>query len=164
MTDISDERERIRDILVAYISEHEKPANWTAHRYLPRQLNNAGLPAFITLPQSSTRERINTNARKVTRIYRVRLYIAPISDGVSNQVEADAETLVDEIADYLNEYLRLGMDGVDAGLNGVLNAEIVSDGGLFAAQYPENDPNAAYYLATEWFWRVTSTRRLTNAR
>jgi len=164
MTTISDERARIVDILRAYISESTLPSNWTAHRYLPRQLNNAGLPAFIVLPTTGARSRINTNARKVTRIYRIQLYVASLSDGVSGQVESAAETYPDLIADYLDAHLRLGMAGVDSGLAGVLDAEVTSDGGLTAAQYPQGDQNAPYYLMIEWQWRITSTRRLTNPR
>ncbi len=162
MATVTTERQRIVDILKAWISENSLPPKWTAHRYLPRQLNHAGLPAFTVLPQVGARSRVNTNARKVATIYRIRLYVAPVSDGTANQIEAEVEGYIDSLADYLDAHLRLGLPGTDVGLNGVLDSETTSSGGLFAAPYPDGDPAATQYFATEWFLRVTSTRRLTN--
>lgn len=162
MATVTTERQRIVDILKAWIADKSLSANWTAHRYLPRQLNKAGLPAFIVLPQTGARSRINTNTRQVTRIYRIQLYVASLADGVTNQVEADAESYPDSVADFLDAHLRLGLPGTDVGLNGVTSGEVTADGGLVAAQYPAGDPNAPYYLMIEWQWRVTSTRKLTN--
>ena len=156
MATIAIERERIKAILDTY-----NPA-WKTHRYLPRQLNSGELPAFIILPTTGLRERVDTYKRKVTRIYRIQLYIAPLTDGVSNQTEKAAETYPDAIADFLDAHLRLGLPGTDQGLNGVQDSVITSDGGLTAAPFPQGDNNPTYYLMIEWQCRITSMHRLSN--
>lgn len=153
-------RDRIKLILEDWISENELPSNWTVHRYLPRVLNHADLPAFVTWPGSADYSGKTNDSMGVVRVYPIRLYVVSLADGTANEAETKAEQHIDSVATFLASRPRLELNHV--GLNYILSSQVTGDAGFFGAYYPDppQTPNAPQFLTLEWRWRITARRIL----
>ncbi len=152
---IGDTRDRMKALLDGYIATLAAPGGMTAHRYLPRGLNAAELPAFMCLPGEATHTQVSTDEEETSRIWRLRLFIAPTAQGIEAEVEERAEAYLEAVQQYLNRFPHLELNGVP--LAGVRRAWVESDAGLREGRYPDAE-DSPYYLFIEWRWR-TVTRR-----
>lgn len=145
----------MKDYAVTNAVDHAKKI--TVHRYLPRQLNAADCPAIVVIPGEAAHSRPSSEQTQDSRVYRVRMYVAPTAQGVSNEVEERAEWFIDDVRNYLNGKQRLELN--DSGLEGVFQALTETDGGITEAQYPVTS-EAPYYLMVEWRLRVVTREGL----
>lgn len=152
-------RQRITDIVTEYIQQLTNGDEQRAkvHRYLPRQLNHAELPAVIVVPSLARHRLTTSDYEERDRDYLVRMFVAPLADGVSGEVEEMAEFYIDDFRRYLNKRPRLELDNLP--LDTVISASISSDVGLVEAQYP-NTEAAPYYLTIELRWRIVESESI----
>lgn len=149
-------RQRITDIAQEYVQQLTNGDEMRAkvHRYLPRQLNHAELPAIIVVPSLARHRLKNNDYEERDRDYLVRMFIAPLLDGGSGETEDRAEFYIDDLRHYLNARKRLELNNLP--LDEVDSATISSDVGLVEAQYP-NTEGAPYYMTIELRWRIVES-------
>lgn len=159
MATITDVRQRLADILHEYRATLPEPFvdSATVHRYIPRQLNAAELPAFVILPTDAIHRRPQADTEESSRVYIIRLYIAPLSQGVTNELEEYAESWVDDVRYFLNRRPRLENERNEP-LSDIQSTLADSDGGMVAASYPVNVDGAPVYLMIEWRMRIVSRK------
>ena len=128
------------------------------HRYIPRVLNNAELPAFLILPTNATHRRPQADTEETSRLHLVRMYIAPLAQGIATELEEYAEAWVEDGRLFMNKRPRLENSKGEP-LSDVYSAIVETDTGMVAAQYPINQPGAPDYLMIEWPWRVVTRKQ-----
>lgn len=158
MATISTVRQRLKDILDEFITTlpDEYAESATAYRYIPRSLDAAELPAFVILPTDGRTRRPQADSEETSRVYAVRMYVAPLSQGIENELEEYAESWVDDVRLFLNKKPRLEDVNNDP-LNDIVSALSETDGGMVAANYPIGVDGSPVYLMIEW--RVTVVSR-----
>lgn len=160
MATISDVRQRIVDILNEFKLTLPDPyaTKATVHRYVPRGFNAAELPAFVVMPSEATHRRPQMDTEESSRIYTIRMYIAPLSQGVENQLEEYAETWVDDVRLFLNKRPRLE-DSTGNALGDTYSAIAEGDAGMVAGTYPPNLDGSPAFLLIEWRLRVVTRKQ-----
>lgn len=154
---VAEVRTRMVAILHEYVTTLNSPLGLTAtvFRYLPRQLNAAELPAFIVLPSDAAHTQPSPDEEGTSRAYLVRLFYAASSVGTEGEIEEMAETLLDDVRQFLNG--RRLLQHQRSPLAGVISAWVESDSGFREAPYPDTE-GAPWYLMSEFRWRVISRR------
>lgn len=145
----------MKALLDAYIATLSSPGGFTAHRYLPRQLNAAELPAFIILPGEANHTEASADEEETSRAWRLRLFVAPEAQGIEAEVEERAEAYLEAVRQYLNRFTKLELSGVP--LAGIRRAWVEQDAGFRLGRYPDAE-NAPFYLFIEWRWRTILRR------
>lgn len=153
-------RDRLYDIMREYaeVNEVDHGKKMTVERYLPRQINAADCPTLLILPGEAPHSKLASDVAQASRVYRLRLYVAPTTQGITNEVEKRVEWFIDDLATYLDKKPRLEFN--DSGLDGVYGSSVESDGGITEAQYPIGGEKPVYYLMVEWRLRVITRKRI----
>lgn len=159
MATITNVRQRLADIVTEYAATLN-PAfagKTTVHRFIPRQLNAAELPAFLILPADATNRKPASDTKENNRLYLVRCYVASLEHGISNELEEYAESWPDDFSLFMDRKPRLeNSDKVP--LDEVTESLCETDAGMLSAQYPLNLESAPTYLMIEWRVRVKTKK------
>lgn len=144
------ERDRLRLLQV------EAPGVKTAFRFVPRQIEDSELPAFVTFVGRGGYALRGKQNLRVQRLYRMQLYVARLMSGSEGKAEAQTEALIEPIQDYF--IARPRMERNDTGLVTVLETTLSEDIGILSGRYPFNDESALFYIYIEFRYTVESIR------
>lgn len=114
----------------------------TAFTQIPRRLQDAQLPASVVFPGQATHNYGPASDDteefiKETRTYKMILYISNAQLGTSGQGEIDADPFFDDVLRHFSARpgLELNSEGAQQS-ESVLNAALLTDGGLQVGPYP----------------------------
>lgn len=106
-----------------------------AYAEAPIGINTSENPVFINLTGSATEnwEALGDDQNLETRVYNMRLYVAPVSSGLPGEAERLCEPFFSRVRDFFAAHPFLG------NLRGVSTAYVISDSGVTRFAY--DDPN-----------------------
>ena len=127
---IEDVKEALAAIQVAHI-----PNIGRAYSRAPESLPPGDLPAFVNLAGPSTIDwnTIGSDNGVETREYRMRLYVAPLGQGISGEKEEKVETFITPTREAFSSRPSLG------GVVGVMNVFFQGDTGPVAMEYGSDE-------------------------
>lgn len=129
----------------------------TAYANIPRALQDAALPGAVVFPGRATHAKDETEAFiHETRIYRMVLYIEKAAFGTEGQGEIDADPFFDSVLLHFaaRPGLELNSEGAQQS-ESVLDAEMLTDGGLQVGPYPLAGQGTPDYIQIAWDLQVT---------
>ena len=134
------------------------PGIRTSFTNIPRQVQDAQLPAMLVLPGPATFD-IQTESSQIvmeTRNYQLILLVQNAAFGTSGDLELQCDPFFAAVRDYFMARPGLELDTQgDPKIPTVLDAKLLGDGGLSVGSFPlQAGPDSPNYIMIRWQLQV----------